>query len=231
MRVYIVYLVYFFLSEMSSCIQAEDILIELRLIRALIVSHYFMEKKESGTEVNTGPKTVVEEKEEQGSSQQNHKTTYEDHIPAWDILDSDFDNFPAMPVNVGESITFSSSVSDNNFGVFNEFALTIVKLHNEHTIVFIGSAVGIIVVLTAICCFLIWFCCRKCKGSYDLQQPNEMEMDKKDENSVNVDQSCSTSIESNSFQEGVADLPQLDENMFDEIFEPREVKKRKITEL
>lgn len=218
---------------MSSCIQAEDILIELRLIRALIVSHHYMEKeKESETEVYTSPgiKTVVEGKDEHVTDVRSteQKVTYEDHIPAWDILDSDFDNFPDMPANIGDSISFSPAILDKNFGVFNDFATTIVKLHDEHTVIFIGSVVGTIIVLTAICCFLIWFCCiRKCnRGSYELQPTaNETEMEEK---SVNADQSCASSIESDSFREGVVDLPQLNENMFDEIFEPRE---RKITEL
>jgi hypothetical protein len=214
---------------MSACIQAEDILVELRLIRALIVANYYMEKT---SDVGAMEDVVEEKKEESATdvSEPEQKVDYEEHVPAWDIFDSDFDNFPALPVSVDESISFSPAILDKNFGVFNDFATTIVKLHDEHTIIFIGSAIGTVVVLTVICCFLVWFCCiRKCTGSYELQQINETEMEDKTNAVQGDDVSCASStIESDSFQEGVDDIPQLDENMFDEIFEPRE---RKITEL
>ncbi len=178
-------------------------------------------EKEPETKVITDKKDISEDEKE--SVLVETKVSVVDHVPAWDIVDADFENFPAMP---DEPVSVSGLNRIND--VFHDFAMTIVKLHDEHTVIFIGSAVGTIVVLTAICCFLVWFCCiRKNKGSYELQQQvNETEMDEK---ATNVDQSCASStIESDSFHEGVAELPQLDENMFDDIFEPREPK---ITEL
>lgn len=141
----------FYISD-SICIDAADILIELKYIRDLL---------------STPLKLTVEVKDGQKDGREDGQK--DDHIPAWDILDEEFESFPVMPEfneDVNHSVSNVSTTYPNLTYVRNttvQMNMTFVELmtyyKDEQTIAFALTLSFVSCLIVGLIVLSIWFCC------------------------------------------------------------------------
>lgn len=129
-----------------------DILNELKYIRDLL---------------STPLKLTVEVKDGQKDEQKDVKKG--DHIPAWDILDEEFESFPVMPEfndEVNKSVINVSTTYSNLTYVRNttvQMGMTFVELityyRDEQTTAFALTLSFVSCLITGLIVCSIWFCC------------------------------------------------------------------------
>lgn len=134
------------------CIGVDEILMEMKLLRAMLLPVTTVEMKTIEEPVNGL------EKNDSETLVKNNLVEIENekHIPVWDINDSDFDFFPELP-NMMSKALHKSDMNNNAEKILTQ----IIAIAKEHTALFVFTTITIAAVVSLVLYFLAVFCCKK----------------------------------------------------------------------
>ena len=138
----------------------------------------------------------------------------EAHIPAWDILDSDFETFPDLPHFIEPIDTLT-----NDTAVYEKTWVTQLSLFKEENeVVFVLTLTIALIVIVGVFVFMVWFCClRECLRKKDVPVSDVVEPE------VLNDVAPIAEAEVNEIDSGISSSLFREDETWDDIFEPREL--------
>lgn len=145
------------------CIGVDDILAELKFLRSLL-------EKPLKLVVEVNDIVPIPDKIDVKTTSDDDKTETDDkgdatetpkevHIPAWDILDADFDAFPDLPTLTEPADVLIKDTASRN----NSWMTQLAFFKEENEAIFVLTLTIALIVILSVLAFMIWFCCmREC---------------------------------------------------------------------